>query len=328
MSEFIVGNPLRKLARKHPLLRKLLLRLDFIVIWVLKAVVSSLPVDLGSRLGRRLGSLVGPRLEHKTAIYRNNFAIAFPELSDSQLDDLVTRAWGQAGRVLVEYAHLDTILNSTERLEIDIREPIATYSDPSQPCVIVTAHHSNWEVVCSAMAKLGIPNTALYTPPSNPLLDRLLQDSRAALNCELIPREGSARRLMRALQNGRAAAMVMDRRVDDGTPIRFFGHDKPSTLLPAKLALKFNCELVPVQVERLRDARFRVTFHPPIRAANTEADENSQAIDITQQIHMQFEDWIRQNPQDWFCSKRLWPKGTIGQPKEAGSPAGKESYAN
>jgi KDO2-lipid IV(A) lauroyltransferase len=328
MSEFIVGNPLRKLARKHPALRTVLLRLDFALVWIVKNLSRLLPVDLGSRLGRRIGTFIGPRLASKTIIYRDNLAIAFPQLSDEELDGLLTRAWGQAGRILTEFVHFESILKDPDRLEIDIREPIATYSDPSQPFVLVTAHQSNWEIIGAAMAKLGIPYTCLYTPPSNPLLDRLLLDSRRALNCELIPRENCARPLMRAMQNGRTAAMVMDRRVDDGEPIRFFGHDKLSTLLPAKLALKFNCALVPVQVERLKDARFRVTFHPPLHPGSTVADENSQAIDLTQQIHAHFEDWIRQNPQDWFCSKRLWPRGTIGQPEEVGSNADAEPYAN
>lgn len=328
VSEFIVGNPLRKQARKHPALRSFLLRLDFAMLWTLRALYRLLPIDLGSRLGQRIGAFFGPRLESKTAIYRNNLAIAFPQLSEAELDDLLRRAWGQAGRILAEYGHLEAILKDPERLQIDIREPIATYSDPSQPCVIVTAHQSNWEIVCSAMARMGIPNTSLYAPPSNPLLDRMLLDSRRALNCELIPRENSARPLMRALQNGRTAAMVMDRRVDDGEPVRFFGHNKLSTLLPAKLALKFNCDLVPVQVERLKDARFRVTFHPPLHPGSSSADMNSQAIDLTQQIHAHFEDWISQNPQDWFCSKRLWPKGTIGQREDVGSNADAEHYAN
>jgi len=328
VAELIVGNPFRKLARKHPLLRNVLLWLDFALLWMVKHLSLLLPVDLGSRLGRRIGASLGPRLSSKTAIYRNNMAIAFPQLSDDELDDLVTRAWGQAGRILAEYPHLERILQDPERLEIDIREPIATYSDPSHPCVIVTAHQSNWEVVCTAMARLGIPNTSLYSPPSNPLVDRLLLDSRRALGCELITRENSARPLLRALQKGRTAAMVMDRRVDDGEPISFFGHDKHSTLLPAKLALKFSCDLVPVQVERLKDAHFRVTFHPPLRPTCPDTDENTRAIDLTKQIHTHFEDWIRQNPQDWFCSKRLWPKGTLGQPEEVGSNADAETYAN
>jgi KDO2-lipid IV(A) lauroyltransferase len=174
---------------------------------------------------------------------------------------------------------------------------------------------------------VGIPNVGLYSPPTNPLLDRMLLESRRALKSELLPRDNSARQLMRALKQGQTAGMVVDRRVDDGKPIRFFGRDKLSTITPAKLALKFNCDLVPVQVERLQDAHYKVTFHPPVRPRDTSVNETDQAIDMIQQVHYQFENWIRQQPEDWFCSKRLWPKGNIQQTKEAGSNADIDSYA-
>lgn len=327
VAEFIVGSPLRKWARDHRLLREALWRLDFVLVWVITKLARLLPIDTASRFGEKLGSWIGPRLKKKTAIYRANLAIAFPELNDSELDQLVTRSWGRSGRVMAEYPHLATILAEDDRLQIDIREPIETYENPARPCVIVTAHQSNWELVCSAMAKLNIPNASLYSPPTNPLLDRMLLESRSALNCELLPRENSARPLMRALKQGKTAAMVMDRRVDEGKPVQFFGRDKLSTIMPAKLALKFNCDLVPVQVERLRDAHFRVTFHSPVRPRNNDADENSQAIDMIQQVHTQFEHWIRQQPEDWFCSKRLWPKGKPVQNEENGHDADTDSYA-
>ena len=133
---------------------------------------------------------------------------------------------------------------------------------------------------------------------------------------------------MRALKNGRTVGMVMDRRVDDGHPIRFFGREKLSTLVPARLALKFDCELIPAQVERLGDARYRVTFHKPVKPANPQAGETAQAVDMIQQIHLLFEAWIRRNPEDWFCSKRLWPRtGKIEQSEEAGGKADIDSYA-
>jgi KDO2-lipid IV(A) lauroyltransferase len=158
------------------------------------------------------------------------------------------------------------------------------------------------------MAKLDMPNASLYSPPTNPYLDRMLARSRRALNCELLPRDNSARLLMRALRNGRTVGMVMDRRVDDGHPIRFFGREKLSTLAPARLALKFDCELIPAHVERFGDARYRVTFHKPVKPANPHAGETAQAVDMIQQLHLLFEAWIRQNPEDWFCTKRLWDR--------------------
>ena len=327
MAEFIVGNPLRKLARDRQWLRQWLWRLDFGLIWLLAKMSQLLPIDTASRLGNTVGSWIGPMLKGKTAIFRDNMAIAFPELSAAELDHLVKRAWGRSGRILAEYPHLATILREDDRLIIDIREPIETYTNPARPCVMVSAHQSNWEVVGSAMAKMGIPNVSLYSPPTNPLLDRMLLESRRALNCELLPRENSARRLMQAMKQGQTAGMVVDRRVDDGKPIRFFGHDKLSTIMPAKLALKFKCDLVPVQVERLQDAHYRITFHPPVRPRDTSVSETDQAIDMIQQVHYQFEDWIRQQPEDWFCSKRLWQKVKIRKTVEAGDDADTDSYA-
>ena len=334
MAEFIIGNPLTSLARRHEPLRRLLWRLDYGVVWLIEKFMRVLPVDLSSRLGGRIGGLIGPLLRDKSEIFRRNFATAFPELDERELDTLVARAWRSAGRVLGEYPHLDSILEEPGRLQIEIRHPIPVMGDTSRPFIVAAAHLGNWEVICSAMARLGIPNASLYSPPTNPLLDKLLLDSRRALNCELVPRDNSARRLMRTLQGGRSVGVVMDRRVDDGHPIRFFGHDKMSTLMPAKLALKFNCELTPVQVQRLGDARYRVIFHPPVQPSDPAADETAQAADMTQQVHEHFEAWIRESPADWFCSKRMWAKdkkrgkkGKIGNLEEDGHDADVSSYA-
>ncbi|MEE4146461.1 MAG: hypothetical protein V2I26_16780 [Halieaceae bacterium] len=329
MAEFIVGNPLRKLARQHPLLQRLLWRVDYALVWLVAWLARLLPIDAASRYGETVGAWIGPRLKRKSAIFRTNLALAFPELDDRQLDELVKKAWGRAGRVLAEYPHLETLLTDSDRITIEIREPIATYEDPSKPCIMVSAHLSNWEVACSAMAKMGMPNASLYSPPTNPLLDRMLMDSRQALNCQLLPRDNSARLLMRALKEGRTVGMVMDRRVDDGKPIRFFGYDKDSTIMPARLALKHHCDLVPIQIVRREDAaRYHVIFHPPVRPRNPEDDEPAQAMDMIQQVHEQFEDWIRQRPADWFCSKRLWSKNPVAQRHEVdGSDADIDSYA-
>ena len=308
MAEFILGSPLRKLARKHRPLQQLLWRLDFALVWLLVKAFSLLPIDFASRLGQRVGVVIGPRMKRKTAIFQENMRIAFPELSDAELEARVREAWGRAGRILAEYPHLGTILADERRLDVVVREPISACSEPPRPCVVVSGHISNWEVVCLAMAKLNMPNASLYSPPTNPLLDRMLADSRKALDCELLARDNSTRLLMRALKAGRTAGMVMDRRVDDGHPIPFFGHNKSSTLIPARLALKFDCDLVPAQVERMQDASYRVTFHPPIRPQNPDAGDTERAVDMIEQLHEMFEGWIRQHPEDWFCSKRLWDK--------------------
>lgn len=312
VAEFILGNSLRRLARENHLLQRILWRLDHALVWTLVKLFEVLPVDAASNFGYRVGRWIGPRLKRKTAIFRANMATAFPDIPAQEIEEMVDEAWGRAGRVLAEYPHLATIFNDPDRLLIETLEQIETYRNPARPCIFVGAHLSNWEIMASAIARMDIPVAVLYSPPTNPYLDRMLRSSRLALNCEVLPRDNSTRSLMRALKEGRSIGMVMDRRVDEGSPIAFFGQDKPSTLVPARLALKFSCDLVPVRVLPLGPARYRVIFNPPVRPSDPGADPADQAVDMVAQVHALFEEWIRENPQDWFCSKRLWASSKIG----------------
>lgn len=327
MAEYILGNPLRKLARERRVLQRLLWRLDYGFVWLLVKLFTLVPLDTASRLGERVGAFVGPRLKRKTEIYRENLAIAFPELGRAELDALVHEAWGRAGRVLAELPRLESILSDPDRLEIEVRGSEGIAGRPQNPAVFVSAHQSNWEMACLSLAALGIANTSVYAAPTNPLLDRMLHRSREPLNSELVPRDNSARPLLKALRKGRSAGLIVDRRVDEGECIRFFGQPKPSSVMPAWLALKTGAPLIPIQVQRLQDARFRVIYHPPLTPVDAAAPEDEQARDLTQQLHRQFEAWIRQEPRDWFCTKRLWAKGTQPQDTPVETTANVETHA-
>lgn len=329
MAEFIVGNVFRKIARKHQWLQNFLWRLDFALVWCLINFFSLLPVDASSRFGHRVGSIIGPMMKRKTAVYEDNFRIAFPQKSETEIKALARASWSTAGRILGEYSHMNKILNERdgERVEVEVQEPSGSLLDPNKPTVLVAAHLSNWEVLGVALAHLGLPNTSLYSPPTNPWIDRMLRKSRESLQCELVPRDNSARRLMQSLKKGRTVGVIIDRRVDEGEKIPLFGQDKLTTTMPAKLALKFDCDLVPVRVERRKDANFKVTFYPPISPLNSDDCESDQAVDMIGQVHGLFEQWIRQQPQDWFCSKRLWPKRKPQSPSKNQGEIDVDSYA-
>lgn len=320
MAEFILGNSVSRVARRYPMLQAVLWRLDFALVSGLISLFRVLPMDTASRLGSRVGGVIGPLLRRKTEMFRENLSTAFPEKSAAEIKAMIRKSWRNAGRILAEYPHINNIFESRdrERLHIEILDPALDLDSANGPWVFVTLHHCNWELASSALSRLCIPNTTLYSPPSNPLLDRMLLQSRKKLNCHLVTRDNATRAMVRSLKQGSSAGLIVDRRVDDGKAVSFFGRDKPSTLLPAKLALKFGIDLIPVRVERLRDAEFKVSFYPPVHPANPEADENDRATDMIQQVHNHFEEWIRADPEDWLCSKRIWPKLDTGN--TAGNP--------
>jgi KDO2-lipid IV(A) lauroyltransferase len=265
--------------------------------------------DTASRLGARLARHLGPRLD-KTRLIRRNLKIAFPELTANEADELVKNIWANLGSIVAEYPHLRTICDThaDDRLEIVMQEPLEVFKLNGKPAVFVTAHLGNWEISAATIAHLGVPLTVVYTALQNPHMDRLLAEARDTLGFRTVERASAARELLLRLKHGTSVGLLVDQRVDSGEPTPFFGKDMLTSITPAQLALRFKCDLIPVQVQRLEGARFRVIFHKPVTADDTDADTTEQARQITRKINELFENWIRERPHEWMCTKRRWPK--------------------
>jgi KDO2-lipid IV(A) lauroyltransferase len=274
--------------------------------------------ERASATGQRLLRWLGPRL-HKTVHFRRNLALAFPDSSGAEIDRLVREAWGNSGAVLAEYPHLAKL--RTERTETVVKFDIDAVRDGRRRAIFVTAHLANWEISAAAAAQSGVPVTVVYTPQENPWVDRMLHRHRRALGCGLVARDDAMRAMIRELSAGRSIGLLVDQRVDTGEPVPFFGIDKLTTVVPARLALRFDCDLVPVRIERLPGARFRVTAHPPVRCDDMALSEHDRALEMTRRINALFEDWIRELPEQWFCSNRRWAKTATPAAGYAGRPA-------
>lgn len=305
MAKLLLGD---KHKDHSPRLLKLLWTVEAGLIGLLIRFGRLLSPDFASRTGARLGRRIGPGLD-KSRLIRRNLRLAFAEKSDAELDTLVKDIWGNIGRILAEYPHLGTICNSdaARRLEYVIAEDIEVLRNPQKPAVFVTAHLANWEISAGAIAHRGVPLNVVYTRLQNPGLDRMLYRARAALGCGLLERDGAARQLLRSLKQGISVGLIVDQRVDGGSPVAFFGHEMLTSITPAQLAVRFDCELIPVQIQRLEDARFRAIFHAPVRVA-ADLPDDRKILEMTMAINNLFEDWIRERPQEWMCTKRRWPK--------------------
>jgi KDO2-lipid IV(A) lauroyltransferase len=127
---------------------------------------------------------------------------------------------------------------------------------------------------------------------------------------------------MRELAQGGSVGLVVDNRVDEGELVPFFGRPAPTVTTPARLALHFDCPLVPVRVERLADgARFRITLYAPLRPGAAARTKAERVLDMTRQLNEHFERWIRERPGQWLVVKRRWPR-PAPELAAASTPAG------
>jgi len=267
-------------------------------------------VQQASATGRALVRRLGPKT-HKHRQIKRNLALAFPTLDTRQRESLACDIWGNFGAVMAEYPHLQTLTaaGSPPFISVVMDDATRTIFEAKQPAIYVSAHLGNWELVASTIAKSGIPLSVIYGPQSNPVLERMIQAQRKSLGYRLIAKKNAIRQLVYEIRSGRSVGLLPDQRVDSGEPVPFFGWEAPTTTSPAWLALKLDCPLIPVQMERTGNARFRVVFHRPVVSGDS-SGARADPLQVTKDLNHLFEDWIRSRPDQWLCIKRRWLTNT------------------
>jgi KDO2-lipid IV(A) lauroyltransferase len=267
-----------------------------------------LPVDAASAVGGWLGRLVGPRLG-VTKRAQINLQRALPYLGAAEARLVMRGMWDNLGRVIAEYPHLEEfkVYGDDGRIEFvgdDILDPVIA---SGKSAIFISAHYGNWEIATMAATQRGLDVAEVYRAANNPWIDRLIASYRGSVGSELIPKGVvAARRSIAAVRDGRHLALLVDQKMNDGIPVRFFGRDAMTAPAVAQLALRFDCAIMPARVERLTGARFRIVLSPPIAATRT-GNRHADLLAIMTAVNAEIESWIRARPEMWLWLHRRWP---------------------
>ena len=315
MTHFLFRN-----TRRQRWLRTAGWRTEAALLYLFWLTVRQLPVEQASATGRRVFTWLGPHTRQQQRIM-HNLSTAFPGLACSQLEALARDSWGNFGSVLAEYPHLEELADGCKNGAVELQiDPVARgLIQDGNPAIYISAHIGNWELAASAIASLGVPLSVVYAPQGNPVVERMLQSRRRALGCRFIRKQNALRELVREIRKGRSVGMLPDQRMDSGVSLPFFGRTTPSPTTPAWLALHTGSPLIPVHIERSRNARYRAEFQEPIVCGGAPATR-ANILRITTSINHLFENWIRRHPEQWLCIKRRWPKA-VYKPSHTMAPA-------
>ena len=280
---------------------------------VVHFVLRSLPLDAASALGGAVARWIGPRLAISRRARRNLERI-FPDMDKAGIEATICEMWDNLGRVAAELPHLPRIkvferepLPGQSRVEIVGLDHVDAARAAGRQILFFTAHFGNWEIAPLALMRHGLPLHIVYRRSNNPLADQLFLTGRRDVVASLIPKgaEG-ARQIIKALQSGDSAGMLVDQKMNDGIAVPFFGRDAMTAPALAQLALKFRCAVIPTFVERLGGARYRLTFEAPLPLPHS-GDRHADILALMTAVNARMEAWIRKHPGHWLWLHRRWP---------------------
>jgi KDO2-lipid IV(A) lauroyltransferase len=274
-------------------------------------IIRLIPLKTAAKLFERFARWLGPKIwRHKVVM--ENLALAFPEKSIEERQQLASDNWAQMARTLLEYIYLDEIFNlevemeESDTIEIVNAEAFLQLRDDGLPAILFTGHIANFELLPLVAAKFGLDIQSMYRRPNNKHAASQVEESRKGIGKNLIASgAGASFQLMSALERGEHVGLLVDQKFRRGINIPFFGKEAKTNPLLAKLARRYDCPVHGARSVRLPDGRFRLEITDELVLPR---DKNGD-VDIkgtTQLVTDVVEGWVREHPEQWLWMHRRW----------------------
>lgn len=242
---------------------------------------------------------------------RRNIQLSFPEWSPEKVDQVARESMEHMFRVfMVDVLIAHRIINKTNWPKyIDLsgtRHLIDELVQPD-PCLLVTGHQGNWEIIGHALSMLRFPLSAVARPLDNKLLNNWMLRVREAEGMEIITKTGATQQLEQMQDEGRHIGFIGDQNAgQQGVFVPFFGRLASSHKSMALLALRFNATIMVSAAHRIDQSMcYKIVNSDVIRPADW-ADVEDPIFYITARIAHAMETLIRLAPNQYFWLHRRW----------------------
>jgi len=282
---------------------------EFIVIISLFCIFKIIGLKNASNLGSILGRLIGPLFRSKNII-KQNIRTGLGEMDQKKESEIISDMWSNIGRTFAEYVFLkDFKFDRTnfDHMKINGMNYLDEIKKNNETVIFYSGHFANFELMAMELDKSGVKCAAIYRPLNNFFLNPLMEYIRMKFICpNQIPKgRMGMREIISKVKDGYSIALMVDQRVSEGPRTLFFNKPAHTTTIPAQLALKYNCKLVPISLERKEGTNFEMTIHEPYKIEKTNSDEED-TKNITLKINRIIEQMILNNPKQWIWSHNRW----------------------
>jgi len=284
-------------------MKKIVYFIEFILIKVLFIFFKIIGYKYSSNLGFLIGKIIGPIFRSKELIIKNLEKANIQKQND--LKKIASNVLGNYGRIFAEYVHLKNFRNDKLEKYISIEglEHLENLKKSKKRAIFISGHFNNFELMAMQIEKAGIELATIYRPLNNFLLNKTMEQIRTENICKNQIKKGRAgsREIIQNLIKGKSIAIMIDQRVREGKKIDFFNNQATTTTIPAQLIKKYNCELVPVYIERRKNNYFRMFVSKPIKI-----DKNKSILEITKFLNNLLERMILRNIDQWIWTHNRW----------------------
>jgi KDO2-lipid IV(A) lauroyltransferase len=262
--------------------------------------------------GEALGRLMYRTVRSRRRIALDNLAHAFPEMPAGERERIARGAFEHFGRVLLELIRFGTLSNDEMLALADIEgeEHVRQAYAAGNGLILIGAHFGYWEMQGISNPLCWRPISVMARPLDNPRLHAMLEHIRVRTGNAVIYRQGSIRKVLRALGSNSGVAILIDQHLQgqEAVHVDFFGRPAATTSIVAPLVLRTGAMVVPGFALPLPGGRYRYIYERPVAPPH---DDSPEAVrEFTQRCTAAIEMYVRKYPDLWLWMHRRWREST------------------
>lgn len=280
---------------------------EYLIFKILSFYTLAFSMEKAAKIWAFILMKIGPFLKpHKIAI--KNLKKIYPQLSAEELTIITSKLWQNYGYFVAEFIHGPRLSKQDlqNHIELEGEDVVEQIRNSSKPVIIFTAHLANWDFILHYAKILNLPLSVVYRKANNYFIDEEIYQARKSENIDLVAKGFTGiDNLKKAIREKRSLVMLVDQKMNTGVSVPFLGHEAMTASAIAKIALKFDFQIVPLQLIRKEKSNFKIIFHPFLKikkTTNLDNDIRKILIDINDIIG----GWINQNPSQWFWFHNRW----------------------
>jgi len=263
------------------------------------AFSSFLPLRANHFFGAFVGRLLFTFNSDAKNVSRQNLEICFPNLSQSDLEDVLRKVLIETGKNLTESGLIwNQSFKENSKLIRNINGE--NYLDSSKKTILLVPHIGCWEITGRVIAEKR-KITFMYRPLRSSKQNEYLFARRNQGNLSMANADKSGiLKIQRALNNGELIGMLPDQDPGEGGGIMvpFFNKEVNTMTLLAKLAKKHNAQVLMFWAKRLEKGRgFDLNIEPVDLTRNGEDIES-----YTKVMNKSIESLVRKMPEQYMWS--------------------------
>ena len=282
--------------------------IESIIIYLFFIIIKIIDLNLSRIIFSKIFNIIGPLFRSEKIINENlNKIFRQQDIDTNKRKKIISKMWANYGKTFVEYLFLNSFKNSNSHITIKNKEILEKLKRTNQPCIFVSGHFANFELMSMELVKEGFDLATIYRPLNNFFINPFMEYLRKNFVCRNQIKKGRSgtRDLINYADKKYSIALMVDQRLGEGEKLPFFNINALTTTLPAQLAFKYNLKIVPIYLSRNDSDHFEMEIKDPIVVDNKENNQFNK-IQISLEINQAIEKMVSRDPGQWILTHNRW----------------------